>query len=251
MRKVAILTGVRRIGRHLAEALLREGYDLGVVYRESADAVERLVEFGRSVGRRVVPVEADLGDPSLCGDVVEQVCAELGRVDALLHLASPYRRTPVDKLDLKDLREHMAPTAEAFVLLSVHAFRRMLSNEGNVKGRVIAFGDWAVENTPYRGYTAYFLSKGTLHTAVRVLAKEFAPHVLVNCIALGPTLRPEDLDRRAWERVLKNTPLGREVSLKDVVELSLFLLRAESLTGEVIRLDCGRHLAGSGVGGVE
>jgi len=62
----------------------------------------------------------------------------------------------------------------------------MLRNNGHVKGRIIAFGDWAVINTPYKNYVSYFISKGALHTAVKVLAKELAPHILVNCIALGP-----------------------------------------------------------------
>jgi len=73
----------------------------------------------------------------------------------------------------------------------------MLLNSGRVRGRIIAFGDWAVEHTPYRDYCAYFISKGALHTAVRVLAREFAPDVLVNCIALGPTLKAEGLSSAA------------------------------------------------------
>ena len=246
MRKVVLLTGVRRIGRFLAEALLKEGYDLGVVYRESGDTVKYLRELGTKVGGRVLPLQADLRDPLVCGKLVEKTCEELGRIDAFVHLASPYLRTPVGRITPEEIQEHFGPIAEAFVLIAQEAYLRMMENDGEVRGHILAFGDWAAEHTPYRGFTAYFISKGALHTAVKVLAREFAPHVLVNCIALGPVLRPEDTTPASWRRILKNTPLGREVSLEDIVELSLFLLRTRSVTGEVIRLDGGRHLAGSG-----
>jgi len=246
MRKVVLLTGVRRIGRILAEALLKEGYDLGVVYRESGDAVEYLEKFALEVGGRVLPLQADLRDTGVCAELVKRVRSELGRIDAFVHLASPYFRTPVGSITSERIREHFGPIAEAFVLMAQEVYPSMMENKGEVRGHILAFGDWAVEHTPYRNFTAYFISKGALHTAVKVLAREFAPYVLVNCIALGPVLKPQDTPPDLWRRILKNTPLGREVSLEDVVGLSLFLLKTRSVTGEVIRLDGGRHLAGSG-----
>jgi len=174
----------------------------------------------------------------------------MGRIDALVHLASPYLRTPVETLTEEAVQEHFRPIAQAFLLLSKEAYGKMKLNEGSVKGRILAFGDWAVECTPYRNYSAYFVAKGALHTAVKVLAKEFAPDVLVNCIALGPTLKAEDLTDEEWERILRNTPLRREVSLSDVVRLAEYLLETESVTGEIVNLDSGRHIAGSGVSSV-
>ncbi len=250
MGKVAIVTGVKRIGREISEHLLRKGYDLALVYRSSDEEVKRLEEIAGSLGRRVLLLKGDLSEEDFCKKVVEETYSEFGRIDALIHLASPYFRTPIEEVSAEDIDRHFRPIAMAFVLLSKEAYKRMLLNEGDTRGHILAFGDWAVEHTPYKNYSAYFLAKGALHTAVKVLAKEFAPHVPVNCIALGPTLKAEDLTEEEWERILKNTPLKRAVSLKEVCELTEFLLKTESMTGEVIMVDGGRHIAGSGLGSV-
>ncbi len=244
MAKTAIITGVRRIGGEVARALLEEGYNLVVVYRTESTPVKALEKEGKG---RVLGVRADLSLEESYQEVVDKTLGEFGRVDAFVHLASPYVKLPLQETGIEELEHHIRPIAYAFFVISKRLFDVMQRNEGRVKGRIVAFGDWAVERTPYRNYSAYFIAKGALHTAVRVLAKEFAPSVLVNCIALGPVLIPEGMDEGKWEEILRRTPLRRQVSLKDVVELTLLLLRTESMTGEIIHLDGGRHLAGSGV----
>ena len=239
MEKVAIITGVRRIGKFIAKELLKEGYKLAVVYRTSEEVVRELSNFGE-----VLPLKTDL-----CGNyesIVEKTYERFGRIDAFIHLASPYQRKSIEETSSEDFYFHMKPIAEAFFFISKFSYKYMLENEGSVKGRIIAFGDWAVE-CPYKNFSAYFVSKGALHTAVKVLAKEFAPYVLVNCIALGPVLKAEEYTQEEWEKILKRTPLKREVPIKDIVNLVKYLLEAEGITGEIIRLDGGRHLAGSGV----
>ncbi len=250
MGKVAILTGIRRVGKNVAEFLLSRGYDLSLVYLSSQAEAEELRKKGDTLGRKVLLLRKDLSRQESFKEVVEETYSFFGRLDAFIHLASPYRKTPIDRVSERDLYEHFIPIAEAFFFISRYAYRRMMEKEGDVRGRILAFGDWAVEHTPYRDYSAYFLAKGALHTAVRVLAKEFAPHVLVNCIALGPTMRAKELSETEWERILKNTPLKREVSLEDVRMAVSLLLEASSITGEIINIDSGRHIAGSGVRGI-
>jgi len=250
MEKTAIITGIKRVGREVAKRLLEEGYNLSVVYLSSEEEAKEIERTAKELGRDTLLLKRDLSVYGSFSDIVESTHRHFGRVDAFVHLASPYYRTPIKSLTGKDLHNHLAPIAEAFLFIAKHAYEKMLLNEGNIKGRIVAFGDWAVECTPYRDYTAYFIAKGALHTAVKVLAKEFAPSVLVNCLALGPTLKAEGLSDEEWERILKNTPLRRKVSLKDVVNLVSFLLQAESITGEIVNVDSGRHIAGSGIRGI-
>ncbi len=239
--KNLIITGIRRIGYEVAKELLREGYRLSVVYKTSRERAESLREFGE-----VLPIQADLSSPEAWDYIVGESVKNFGRVHGFIHLASPYARKGVLEIKREDFYEHFVPITESFFFISQRLYPVFMKNEGEVKGRIIAFGDWAVE-CPYRNYSAYFVAKGALHTAVRVLAKEFAPHVLVNCIAPGPVLKAEDYTDEEWEKILKRTPLRREVPLKDVVNAVKYLLTAEGITGEIIRLDGGRHLAGTGV----
>jgi len=251
MGKVVLITGAKRIGQRIAFELLKNGYDLSIVYRSSESPLKQISEEGRKRGKRVLLIREDLGDPEGYERIIEETVGTFGRIDAFLHLASPYNKTHIEGLKREDFYEHFVPIAEAFLFLSKLSYREMMKNEGEIRGRIVAFGDWAVEHTPYRGYSAYFVAKGALHTAVRVLAKEFAPHVLVNGIAPGPVIRPEDMDPDSWRRILSRTPLKKEVSLEDIASLTLLLLKTESITGEIVRVDSGRHVAGSGLGSVE
>ena len=82
----------------------------------------------------------------------------------------------------------------------------------------------------------------------RAFAVELAVHgVLVNTIAPGPTMRPPDIEEAVWRKaVVGKAPLKRESSTEDMAELIVSLLRSETITGEVVRVDSGRHLAGAG-----
>jgi len=233
-----LITGIRRIGFYVAKELLEKGHKVAFVYRTSGNRARELESLGG------IGVQADLSDTNTYSHIVESTIESLGGIDAFIHAASPYYSTPLDKLKSEDIKNHFLPNAEAFVFLLKLLFPYMLKNEGVIKGRVIAFGDWATNATPYKNYTAYFISKGALHTAVKVMAKELAPYVLVNAIALGPTLKPEEFTDEKWQEYINKTPLRREVSLKDVVNLVEFLLSVESMTGEIINLDSGRHISG-------
>jgi hypothetical protein len=47
---------------------------------------------------------------------------------------------------------------------------------------------------------------------------------------------------------LARTPLGRESAPADLADMALALLQTGSVTGEIVRVDAGRHLAGPGWG---
>ncbi len=239
--KKAIITGIRRIGHEIARSLLEKGWSVGLVYK-SSEHVYR--ELKNDFGDRVCGVRVDLSLWHEAERAVKDLTHMLGGIDALLHLSSPYEPTPLFELKEEHIDYHFKPIAQAFVVMSREVYSLMMENSGDVKGRIVAFGDWATNTTPYKNYSAYFLAKGALHTAVKVLAKEFAPYVLVNAIALGPTLKPPDLSEEKWQEYVKKTPLKRTVSIKDVVKLTKYLLEVESMTGEIIMLDSGRHVSG-------
>ena len=127
----------------------------------------------------------------------------------------------------------------------------MMANPGPTRGHIIIFGDWAAGETPYRNHLPYLTAKAAVQFMARAFAAELAPHgVLVNAIAPGPTMRPPDISPESWQRnVLGQSPLRRESSAEEMAELVVTLLKSETITGETIRVDSGRHLAGPGVPG--
>ena len=65
----------------------------------------------------------------------------------VLCLASPYEATPLDSLKEEDIDKHFKPIAQAFLVFCKELYPVMLINTGEIKGRIIALGDWATNTT--------------------------------------------------------------------------------------------------------
>jgi len=251
MSKVAVITGVRRIGFYIAQYLLGQGYNLAVLYKSSKDRVEDLKLYAERLGKKVLPFEVDLTKPETYKEIPEKVYETFGRIDVLLNVASPFGRKTVWETTKEDLRFYFSAIVESAFLLSQKCAEYMLLNGGTPKGRIINFGDWAtVLGNPYKNFVPYLVAKGSLDTLTEVLAVEFAPHILVNEIALGPVLPPmlEGKERTdQWSKyVSEKTLLERPVGIEDILSAVDFLLKAKTLTGEVIILDSGQRFVGKG-----
>ena len=96
--KVALLTGVRRVGAVVAETLARAGADVALVYNRSAKEADATAETIRALGRRAVTIQANLASADDCRRVVDDTVRELGRLDVLVAMASLYASTPLDEV---------------------------------------------------------------------------------------------------------------------------------------------------------
>ena len=96
---------------------------------------------------------------------------------------------------------------------------------------------------PNPQFFSYALSKAALWAATRTLAQALAPRIRVNAVGPGPTLpsihqAPEDFAAEA-----ANTPLGRRATPEEIARAVLYLVDAPSVTGQMIAVDGGQHLA--------
>ena len=250
MSKVALITGVRRIGFYIAQFLLSNGYNLAVIYRSSEQRVEELKSYAESLGRELLSYRVDLSNYKDYKGIPEDIFNRFGRIDAFINAASPFERRELFEVSEEDLDYFFNSVVKSAFFLSRGVAEFMMKNSGSVKGRIIHFGDWAtVSEKPYKNFSPYLVAKGALDTLTRVLAVEFAPHILVNEIALGPVMPPmlegREKNDRWREYIDKKTLLGRPVGLEDVLSGVEFLLKVKSLTGEIIVLDSGQRFAGT------
>jgi 3-oxoacyl-[acyl-carrier protein] reductase len=245
--KGALIVGARRVGAVVARRLAEEGVNLAISYRNSAKEAEVLRSSVASMVQRTALIQADLAIEEDVQRMVETTTKELGNLSFVLNLASDYPRTPFDTLDSKSWDTAMA-TAKGSYLLAVHAAGAMAKNPGPTRGHIVLFGDWAAGETPYSDYLPYLTAKAAVHFMTRAFAVELAAKgILVNAIAPGPTRRPPDISEAVWEQgVVAQAPLKRESSAAEIAELIVTILRGETMTGETLRVDAGRHLAGPG-----
>jgi NAD(P)-dependent dehydrogenase (short-subunit alcohol dehydrogenase family) len=243
--KNAIVAGTRRVGGVVVSRLAREGVNVAILYRSSQAAADSQAEDARQTGVKAAVLRADLTNEDEVSSAVQQAREALGEISFCINLASDYPRVSMEQLDAAAWDAGLS-AAKGTYLLAAHSARAMSWNPGPTRGHLIFIGDWAAEQTPYQDYLPYLTGKAAVHFMTRAFAAELASRgILVNAILPGPTARPPDLSDRAWQIVMDQTPLGRESSEEDIAELIVTLLRLETITGETIRVDSGRHLAGT------
>lgn len=244
----AIMVGTKRVGEIIAERLAREGVNLAIVYRSSRSEAERLADMVGESPARTAIVQGDLNNEDDVSRIVDTASNELGDVSFVVNLAAGFPRNPFETLD-GDAWDKAMSFARGGFLLNVHAARRMMDNDGPTRGHIVQFSDWAAWETPYSDYLPYLTAKASIDFMTRAFAVELAGQgILVNAIAPGPTMRPPEMSEDSWQLdVVDKAPLKRESSPHEMAEVIVSLLSSETITGQVIRVDSGRHLAGPGV----
>ena len=96
---------------------------------------------------------------------------------------------------------------------------------------------------PNPQFFSYSLSKAALWWATRTLAQALAARVRVNAIGPGPTLPSVHQSLQEFEAEAAATLLGRPSSRDDLVAAALYLVDARAVTGQMIAVDAGQHLA--------
>lgn len=216
---------------------------MAIAYRNSKGQAEELMQSLPSGGANTI-VQGDLTDEASVSRMVASASETLGDLSFVVNMASDYPRVPFSALDSSAWDAGMA-SAKGSYLLAVHAGRRMMENQGPTRGHIVMFGDWAAGETPYTDYLPYLTGKAAIQFMTRAFAVEMASHgILVNAIAPGPVRRPPEFTQQEWDEVLALAPLRRESSADEIAELIVTLLRSETITGETIRVDSGRHLVG-------
>ncbi|MFA6715722.1 MAG: SDR family oxidoreductase [Victivallales bacterium] len=217
-KRVLVTGGAVRIGRAVCLAFAEAGAEVVIHCNKSLEQAQELLSALPGSGHRVI--QCDLNFP-------EGLLERCGEISILINNASVYR-LPKDSEE-----EYMKINYSAPMSLMKQFFRKN-PTEGSIINFLDAGEDYSSD--------PYAVSKQALHDATLEAALKFAPGVRVNAIAPGPVLPPVGLKGPGMRKILEQVPMGRQIPLKDVTDACLFLARNESLTGQVIYVDGGRHL---------
>jgi pteridine reductase len=242
-RPVALVTGgARRIGAAIVRRLHAGGYDVAVHWRSSAADAAALVDaLERVRPGSTLSLQADLEAFDRLPELVARTIGRFGRLDALVNNASGFGPTPLGTTTPADWDRLFASNARAPFFLAQAAAPHLRARGGAIVNMIDIHGE-----RPLRDHAVYGMAKAALAMATRALALELAPEVRVNAVAPGAILWPEgDDDGARRAALLARTPLGRTGTPEEVAEAVHWLLcGATYCTGEVLRLDGGRLLAG-------
>lgn len=237
---VALITGAaRRIGRAMAEDLARHGWRVVVHHQRSHAEADELVAAIRNAGGFAVAVAADLADPAAPARLIAEAGAAAGPLTLLVNNASLFERDAVGKLDRALWDRQFAVNLAAPVFLA-EAFAAQLP--AGVEGNVVNILDQRIWR-PRPVFFSYQITKNALLTATETLAQALAPNVRVNGIAPGPVLPSPMQTEEGFAAQVAAIPLQRAPELAEFGRTIRYFVENRSVTGTVVALDGGQHLA--------
>jgi len=246
----ALVTGSAiRLGRAMALYLAGRGYDVAVHYSGSkTEAADTVAEI-QAMGRQATALHADLLDPSQVDALIPRAAQALGGpLTVLVNSASIFEYDNVATATADSWDRHIGSNLRAPFFLS-QAFAAQApkaapdaNGEPMAQAMILNMLDQRVlKLTPE--FITYSLAKNALWALTRTLAQALAPDIRVNGIGPGPTLQGTRQSDSHFNQQRQATILHRGSSPAEICAALGYLLDAPGVTGQMIAVDGGQHLA--------
>lgn len=228
---VAVVTGGSRgLGREIAIALGKSGYNVAVNYLYSKEKADEVIS---KIGRNAVAIKADVSDTKQVEAMAEIIRKKWGGVYALINNAGAAKDNLLIKYEESDWDEVIKTNLKG-CFNTVRAFVPLMAD----RGHIINMSSYSGLRGK-AGQTAYSASKAALIGLTYSLAKELGAHnIKVNCVL--PGYMPTDMGRnaaKAMEDARKESTLKSLSDPQKVAEFIYYLLTTEHITGQVFTLD--------------
>ena len=237
---IALVTGAgKRIGRAIALDLAVHGFTIAVHANTSKDEAEETASIIRDAGGKAEVFLGDLTEPDVPAKLIDSVTKSLGAPRVVINNASIFEADFADDFDPELFDRHMAVHVKAPTLLAAAMAEALARNED---GLVVNMIDQRVKRlTP--NFFSYTLSKSALWTATRTMAMAYAPKIRINAIGPGPTIKSARQSDEEFAKQVKAVPLERSPELGEFGATIRYFWANKSVTGQMIALDGGQHLA--------
>ena len=226
MTRVAIVTGTgKRVGRHLAEGLLADGWQV----------VAHVRQKGAEVPKGAIAVAADLAAGKAAANAIFAACPEPPTL--LVNNAARFAPDALGSFSSDELHAHMAVNVAAPAFLT----ERFAGLDGQGDRLIVNILD-AKLAAPNPDFLSYTLSKAALEALTVLSAQALAGKgIRVNGIAPALMLLSEGQTEENFTAMHRFNPLGRGVTPGDVLAALRFLVDSPVLTGEMLTLDAGQR----------
>ena len=224
---VVIVGGTQGLGRELAQSYADDDRDVVVTGRDAARAEAAASE----IGGRTRGIGFDLAEPHTIADRL----ADVGTVDCLV-LAAIER-------DSNSVRAYDIDSALRLVTLKLIGYTEVIHTlipRFGDHSAILIYGGLA-RDRPYPGSTTVTTVNGGVTSLVRTLVTELAP-TRVNGLhpaIVGDSPQWRDMPAERLQALVQRTPIGRLVTMAEVVAASRFLLENEAINGINLVVDGG------------
>jgi NAD(P)-dependent dehydrogenase (short-subunit alcohol dehydrogenase family) len=234
--RVALVTGgAKRIGRSIVEKFAAEGADIVLNYAASKPEAESLAADIRKLGRRALPIAANVAVKKEVQQMFQKIEGEFSRLDILVNNAGMF--SAADFLDLTEEQwDAIMSTNLKAQFLCAQAAAPLLKKSGH--GRIINISSLG-GMLPWPKFTHYCVSKAGVIMLTRCLARALAPEILVNSVAPGTIQFPGEGPDADY---IRRAPLHRTGKGSEIADAVFFFATTEFVTGQILAVDGGRSL---------
>lgn len=235
--KTAVVTGGSRgIGEAIAYKLASMGANVAVIYAGNASAAETVCEKCRqeySVEAKAYP--CNVADFSAAKETTAKIKADFGSAQILVNNAGITRDGLLALMKEEDFDAVLATNLKgAFNMIRHMTGLFIRAREGAIVNITSVAG--MMGNAGQCNYSA---SKAGLIGLTKSVAKELAPKG-IRCNAVAPGFIETDMTgNQAANPLLNLIPLGKMGKPDDVADAVAYLVTANYVTGEVLRVDGG------------
>jgi NAD(P)-dependent dehydrogenase (short-subunit alcohol dehydrogenase family) len=233
---ILITGGARRLGRHFALTAAKAGANIILHHNASPEEARQTAGEIEKFGVDCKIVNVDFSDPENTRVEITKIFQDQP-IYGLVNNAAIFDPVKFSETTLLQWQQHININLTAPFLLS----QSFAVHIGQNEGRIVNIVDWRALR-PGRDHFPYTISKAALAALTEALALNLAPNIQVNALALGAILPPSDGNKE--ENIIRQVPANRWADLEELSQAFLFLLDGPRfITGEIIHLDGGRHLA--------
>jgi 3-oxoacyl-[acyl-carrier protein] reductase len=236
-RRAALVTGSGKgIGRGIALALAKAGFDVAIHYRSSHDEAEAVRLEAESFGVRAVTLQADVTKPDQAAKLVQGALDTFGRLDALVNNVGNYVRKPLLDLELEEWHDMLDSNLNA-TFYTCRAAIPAMRTAGY--GRIVNLGFAGAQNLLARpGIVPYVIAKTGVELLTKAIAKsEIAHGITANVVAPGVL-------ENSVSQPVTEIPAGRPGRIDELTGAVLYFVSdgAEYITGQTLEIAGGWNL---------
>ena len=248
--KRALITGAGgAIGSALAVAFAKEGADVAIHYRASANNAEDNAKECRKHGVKAITIKADLAKTEEIDRMMAEAVSGLGGLDIVINNAIFGPQIDLMELTVEDMNKTFDTNLRGYYYTALLGAKQMIK-QGSKRGWIVNISSISARSMTST-YTHYSATKGGVEAMTRGFGVALGKYgINVNCVAPGcvatPTVKNMFEDPNNADPVISRTPTGFIAEIEDCVGPVIFFCteEARAITGQVLDVDGGYLIQG-------